>query len=112
MKREDVSAEYVMAQLRRHEKNGFHVDSRLLTEITKPGQLSVLILEAEHEFLSLVWQAIEATLVLTPNGQPRTLRDCAARLIDFDWKFETLVKRGHGWFQQCVDIDNKFDSEK
>ena len=111
MKRENVIAERVIAQLNRHKQNGFHVDSRLLSEVAKPG-LSVLILEAEAEFLSLVWQATEATRPLTPKGQPRTLHDCAGRLIDFDWKFETLIKRGYTWFQQCADIDGKFDIEK
>lgn len=75
MKRESISREDVEARLNNHKQNGLHVDSRLLREIIQPGQLSLLTLETEEEFLGLVWQANYETRPLTPKAQPRSLKD-------------------------------------
>jgi hypothetical protein len=112
VKRESTTREDVEAWLNNHKQSGFHVDSRLLLEITQPGQLSLLTLETEDEFLSLVWQAVDETRPLTPKAQPRSLKDCASRLAFFGWSFEALVHGGFPWFQKCTDIDVAFDFGK
>ena len=93
-------------------QNGLHVDDRLFREIDKPGTLSWLAFEREDEFLRLVWQAIDDTRPLTPHGESRTLKDCAARLAAFDWNFAALGRRGFPWFERCVEIDLAFDFAK
>lgn len=112
MKRESISREDVEARLNNHKQNGFHVDSRLLQAIFQPGQLSLLTLETEDEFLRLVWQAVDETRPLTPKAQPRSVKDCAFRLRFFGWSFEALVGHGFPWFQKCADIDLAFDFGK
>ncbi len=112
MKREEISREAATASLREHKEHGLHVDSRLLREIDQPGQVALLILETENEFLDLVWQAVPATRPLTPQGHPRSLRDCASRLASVGWSFEALVEAGYPWFQTCNIIDRAFDIDK
>jgi len=112
VKRVSISREDVEARLNSRKENGFHVDSRLLHAIIQPGQLSLLMLETEDEFLRLVWQAIPETRPLTPKAQPRSLKDCASRLALFDWNFEALVRDDFPWFQKCTDIDLAFDFGK
>ncbi len=112
MKRKELPREAVAARLREHQERGFHVDSRLLREVHHPGQLSLLTLETEGDFLGLVWQSVEATRPLTPPGQPRSLQDCAFQLRHFQWTFNSLVLAGYEWFQKCVAIDGAFDLEK
>lgn len=63
-------------------------------------------------FLALIWQSINEARPLVPVGQPRTLRDCAARLAPFGWRFERLVDEGYSWFAKCLDIDAAFDRSK
>ncbi|RPI26791.1 MAG: hypothetical protein EHM61_10635 [Acidobacteria bacterium] len=111
MKREKITVEVAERRLPQHQERGFHVDTRLLQEITKPGQLFLVELETEKEFLDLVWQANDRTRPLAPCGQPRTLLDCARRLAAFDWSFEVLVYAGYPWFQQCLAIDGDYRSD-
>jgi len=112
VKRESISREDVETRLNNHKRNGFRVDSRLLLQINQQGQISLLTLETEDEFLRLVWQAIDETRPLTPKSQPRSLKDCASRLAFFGWSFEALVHGGFPWFQECTDIDVAFDFGK
>jgi hypothetical protein len=98
--------------LEKHSASGSHVDDRLLREISKPGKMYLGLLPSKEEFLKLVWQSIDATRPLSPAGQPRTLRDCASRLAECEWQFQSLVDGGFTWFQKCVDIDEEFDYSK
>ncbi|HKZ53975.1 MAG TPA: hypothetical protein VJ123_00730 [Anaerolineales bacterium] len=112
MRRQDLKVEAAERRLRQHQERGLHVDARLFQEIRKPGQLSLVTLETDDEFLSLVWQAIDDTRPLAPHGQPRALRDCASRLSTFKWSFEVLVRAGYPWFRKCVPIDAAFAFEQ
>jgi hypothetical protein len=99
------------------QQGGHHVDSRLLKEIEREGWLYLFPVEDEATFLSLNWQESDPARLLTPNGQPRTLRDVAERLIGAGYTFESLTKslglprtQHHTeWFEPCVRIDAAFD---
>jgi len=47
-------------------------------------------LDDEQSFLSLIWQEIDATRLLTPRGQPRTVGDVAGRMLEHSWTFSSL----------------------
>ena len=111
-KRESVTVDAAEGRLREHQRRGLHVDSRLLSEVRAPGQLFLVRLETEAEFMSLVWQTIDPTRPLAPHGRPRSLRDCASRLSSFRWTFEALVQTGYPWFEKCVPIDAAFTFEQ
>lgn len=102
----------VLEILERRRRYGFHVDSRLIREVQQPGQMFLLPLETEAEFMKLVWQSVNDTRPLTPPGQPRTLRDCAKRLESYGWSFRQLCEAGYSWFDKCVAIDQGFDYQK
>jgi len=97
-------------------RGGHHVDERLLKEI-EHGQLFLFRIEDEDTFLSLIWQESDPARLLTPNGQPRTLRDVAERLVRAGYTFESLAKcmglprnQHHPeWFDKCVRIEAGFD---
>ena len=99
------------------QQRGLHVDSRLLKEIERPGQLYLVRLEDEATFFSLIWQESDPARLLTPNDQSRTLHDVANRLIHSGYTFESLTKslglplnQHHPeWFERCVPIDGAFD---
>ncbi len=103
-----VDPDAVLAELARHQDRGFHVDSRLLAEVPKPGNLFRFRLGQEEDFFRLVWQSTSKTRPLTPEGWPRTLRDCVLRLRTYSWSFRQLVTGHYEWFQECVAIDENF----
>ena len=51
-----------------------------------------VLLETEDDFLSLIWQEIDATRFLTPHSLPRTVRDVALRLIEDGRSFDALCE--------------------
>ena len=73
----------------------------------------------ENEFLSLIWHEIDASRLLTPKGEPRTIRDVAERLIKCH-TFESLceyqglpsTEHDPSWFDKCLKIDNEFDYDR
>jgi hypothetical protein len=99
---------------------GHHVDSRLLREIDREGELFLLRLEDDACFLSLIWQESDPARLLTPGGTPRTLRDVVLRFRQAEYTFESLTQpRGlpreqhhPEWFRPCVEIDRGFDFDK
>jgi len=99
---------------------GFHVDSRLMQEIGKQGQLYVLRLEDQESYLSLIWQESDPARLLTPPGRPRTLRDVGKRFLECGHSFESLSRDlGHPrtqhhpeWFAKCLPIDADFNYSK
>src|SRR5450759_3084307 len=107
-----VDAATVRSILDRHEASGFHVDDHLRGEVDKPGEMFLDTLATREEFLRLVWQSSDATRLLTPAGEPRTLLDCASRLSAFGWEFQPLVVVCFGLFRPCLDIDKAFDYGK
>jgi len=99
-------------------KSGYHVDSRLFEKL-KCGCTFSITLEDADSFLSLIWQEIDDSRLLTPRGQPRTLRDVAHRLITRENTFEGLAQdqglsaQHHkpAWFEKCIPIANNFSYE-
>ena len=108
----ELDSPEVLRFLEGHQASGLHVDDRLLGEVKRPGKVFVFTLATVDEFLSLVWQSIDASRPLVPAGRPRTLRDCALRLSQFNWRFQALVQAGFTWFEKCVAIDADFDYSK
>jgi hypothetical protein len=98
--------------LKSHSAAGFHVDGRLFREIEQPGAMFIVPLPTVEGFLNLVWQSISDARPLVPIGEARTLRDCAARLANFGWRFQALVDEGFPWFDKCCFIDRSFDYSK
>lgn len=112
LKRCDITPADARDALHEHEKRELHVDARVWHEVDCPGTVAVLTLETPDEFLSLIWQSGTATRPLAPEGEPRSLLDCAGRLAAVGWSFKALVERGYGWFEKCVAIDRAFDRSK
>ncbi|MBA2227508.1 hypothetical protein [Thermogemmata fonticola] len=78
-----IDASVVRDVLAERQHAGYRVNERLLTEVNRPeGELFLIQLEDEDSFLSLIWQESDPTRLLTPPGQPRTLRDVARRMIE------------------------------
>lgn len=93
-------------------QSGFNVDDRLIKEVQEPGDLFLITLNSQKQFLNLVWQSTSATRPLTPTGSSRTLADCAGRLEKFNWSFLELQESGYSWFRKCVSLDATFDFAK
>jgi len=99
------------------QREGHHVDSRLLAEVNNPGEMYLLRLEDEDSFLSLIWQEADPARLLTPRGMPRTMRDVACRLLEGGHTFDTLSsdlglnrnQHRSEWFEPCRQIDRAFD---
>ncbi len=87
-----VSGPEVLARFSAREALGHHVDPRLIQAVKAPGNLFLFTLEDEKSFLSLIWQEIDPTRLLTPWGEPRTLGDVAGRMIEHSWTFSSLCR--------------------
>jgi hypothetical protein len=115
-----VSAADVLARLGARAALGHHVDPRLIREVNAPGKLSLFTLEDEKSFLSLIWQEINPTRLLTPGGQPRTLGDVARRMIENSWTFSSLCRpmglmpmyHDPAAFESFRSLDAAFDISK
>ena len=107
-----IDVKDIRAKLQQHKALGLHVDGRLLAEIERPGEMYTGFLSSQDQLLSLVWQSIDDVRPLVPVGAPRRLSDCASRLSQYGWQFQTLVDSGFKWFEKCVDIDIGFDFAK
>jgi hypothetical protein len=116
-----MDASVVQNVLAERQKAGYHVDNRLLTEVERSdGEQFLIRLEDEDSFLSLIWQESDPARLLTPPGQPRTLRDVARRMIERGYTFEALnrdlgrsrAEHHPEWFEPCVHINRSFDYAK
>jgi hypothetical protein len=85
-----VSSADILRRLNERTVHGHHVDARLIQAVKMPGTFFLLTLDDEQTFLSLIWQEIDPTRLLTPHGQPRTLGDVANRMIRLSWTFASL----------------------
>jgi hypothetical protein len=65
-----VSAVEILEWLSDREARGHHIDNRLSQAVRAQGKLSVFTLTDEQSYLSLIWQEIDPTRLLTPHGQP------------------------------------------
>ena len=112
-----VDRETITRQLHGRCARGHHVDGRLIEQIKVSENLFVITLKDEASFLSLIWQEIDPTRILTPAGERRTLRDVAQRMIANSWTFETLAAPmdippelyDPEAFRSFVQIDSAFD---
>lgn len=115
-----VSGPEVLARLSAREALGHHVDPRLIQAVKGPGNLFLFTMEDEKSFLSLIWQEINPTRLLTPGGQSRTLGDVAGRMIDNSWTFSSLccpmgqmpMYHDPGLFESFRALDAGFDISK
>ena len=113
MRRVDNNA--ISTSLDERAKNGYHVDSRLSREVLS-GTLFSIVFEDQDSFLSLIWQEIDDSRLLTPLGQSRTLKDVATRFIEAQYTFSILAgemglsldQHKPSWFQKCVPIADSF----
>ena len=67
----------------------------------------------EDRFLSIIWLNIPETGPLTPDGEPRTIRDVAERMIIENYDFQSLIESRYPWYCRCCKIKSKgFDYAK
>jgi hypothetical protein len=85
-----VSSAEILGRLNDRAACGHHIDNRLIQAVKAQGNLFLFTLEDEKSFLSLIWQEIDPTRLLTPHGQPRTLGAITDRLIKQSWTFASL----------------------
>lgn len=106
------------ATLAKRAANGHHVDSRLRRAVSIGNSFSIT-LEDQDSFLSLIWQEIDDSRLLTPRCQPRTLREVAMRFIHAGYNYESLAcdiglshnQHQPAWFAKCIPIANSFSYE-
>lgn len=108
---QQIASDEATALLQRHHARGFHVDSRVLKEVSQPGEVWMLRLDTIDAVFNLIWQSVNEARPIVPAGQPRSLRDCASRLSSHGWTFQALVDAGYPWFAKCVPIDRDFKLE-
>lgn len=97
---------------------GHNVDSRL-QDAVKTGEIFLLTIVDAESLLSLIWQARTDSRLLTPFGQPRTLRDVANRVIRAGYTFARLASNpplekgchSPAWFEKCLPIAESFSYE-
>jgi hypothetical protein len=85
-----VTSADILGRLNDRAARGHHIDDRLNKAVRAQGNLFLFTLEDEQSFLSLIWQEIDPSRLLTPRGQPRTLGDVANRMIEHSWTFMSL----------------------
>jgi hypothetical protein len=97
-------------------RSGEHVDERLFGAIRGSQALYKISLSDAESFHSLIWQERAETRLLTPRGQPRTMRDISCRLRHFGGLTNLastldVPQNQHNpeWFRTCVLIDKAFD---
>jgi len=96
------------SELESQQARGCHFSDRLRTEVDNPGERILVRAPTANEFFMLLWQSDSNTRPLAPEGEPRTVRDCAMRLAGYGWRFQNLVSLTD-WFQRCAAIDENFD---
>ena len=90
---------------------------RLVFCYVKSGDYGSTIYKSEldeNKFLSVIWPAMNFTRLLTPECEPRMIRDVAERVIKCH-TFESLcenqgrlTEHDPSWFDKCLKIDSEF----
>jgi hypothetical protein len=109
----------ILKWIEARETRGHRVDARLIGAVKAAISLSLFTIHDEASFLSLVWQEIDDSRLLTPLGQSRTLADVAARIVANRWTIDSLSRpmglpqseHRPGWFEPCVTINSEFNFE-
>jgi hypothetical protein len=112
-----IDSEQARRFLEEHRLADNKVDPTLIEAIAHGRELYLLRLEDQVSFLSLVWYQAPAVRLLVPDGEPRTLRDVAQRLIQRGHSFQALCNNSAlpsgefepGFFKPCLEIDVGFD---
>jgi hypothetical protein len=120
MQMKQVQSSEVLKRLGDRAAIGHHVDDRLIQAVKAPGSLFLFTLEDEKSFLSLIWQEISPTRLLTPWGQPRILCEVAGRMIEHSWTFSSLARpmglmpthHDPAAFESFEVLDARFDISK
>ena len=84
------------------------MDARLWGIINATESFRLITINKLDDYLNLIWQANSHTSVLTPGGEPRTLRDCVQRISSAGGSFQALVDDDHSWFKSCIRIEQNF----
>jgi hypothetical protein len=79
-----------------------------------------VLIEAEADFWSLIWQSVELTRFLTPVGACRTLRCVVDRLTMLGVTLDELARpdvrpdivRSPAWFRSCALLEHRFDWDR
>lgn len=114
-----ITQEEILNRFFVYESKGFHIDSRLVGEVNKGGSFYIIELNDEEAFLSLIWQEIDDSRLLTLKNKSRKLLDVANRFIEKKYSFDTLSRyiglsaneHNPKWFEKCIPIDDEFNYE-
>lgn len=104
--------------LSERQARGFHVDRPLLDKVQR-CEVYLLTIDSVELFLSLIWLARNDSRLLTPNGESRTLKHVAKRVINQNLTIEALASylgkpdniHNPRWFDKCVPIAQSFRYE-
>lgn len=115
-----IQKKEVLAKLILMKSTGNHVNEHLFRAVDSSKALFLISLEDSATFLSLIWQEISKSRLLTPNNESRILYDVTKRMLENSWTFEKLSanlglpKHQHNpeWFKTCFEIDKEFDFER
>ena len=115
-----IQKKEVLAKLLLMKSTGNHVNEHLFKAVDSSNALFLISLEDKATFLSLIWQTINQSRLLTPNYESRILYDVTKRMLENSWTFKKLSanlglpKNQHNpeWFRTCFEIDKKFDFER
>jgi hypothetical protein len=116
----EIQKDEVLSKLELMEFKGNHIDERLFRAVDKSENMFLITLKDSEYFLSLIWQEIDDSRLLTPKGESRILHDVAKRMLENYWTFEKLssnlglTKKQHNpkWFETCIEIDRDFDVDR
>jgi hypothetical protein len=97
-----------------------HVDDRVFDSIKNGNNFYLFEITDKATFMSLIWQEVGVSRILTPEGKSRTLADVAKRMSDFGYSFHDLSNESKkyqdeydpSWFNTCRKIDEEFDFNK
>jgi len=97
---------------------GNRVDPRIFRRLREGNPLYEVMLDNKDVFLKLIFHEIDDCRLLTPEAQPRSLRDVVGRMQDKGWMFESMIgdlgflqaQHNPKWFNTCLSIYRNFDT--
>lgn len=104
----------------RNREKLFHVDERVFESIKNSNELKIFDIEDKDLFMSLIWQEVGDSRILTPRGKSRTLADITKRMRKYSYNFSDLSAEpkkyqeeySPSWFNTCKKIDKEFDFDR
>ncbi len=115
-----ISEREALGKIQKWQQAGMSISRRVFSAVQAAEDLFLVRLEDRTSFLSLIWQDIPDTRLLTPFCEPRTLQHVAQRMLDQSWTFERLAsdlgkpseEHKPQWFKQCCPICSHFDFDR